>query len=224
MVRVRVSIGYLMLGLLTVAALAGAVAGIAWSPGPQPVGLERAVAATRSLTTYAVSTTVLTSPVPTAGATSQIPSLTSYLTVTPVAARLGVQTTPVTGGSATLTSMSAAGDQLVTSVTTGRVTTTTQTTAPDAISRLAAGFDHYLSLIASASNVTWRGNTYTFSVPAREVAQPGLPGFTVDQARASMSVTVVGGTIGTITVAMTGYGATQYQTVQVTAPARPGQF
>ena len=224
MVRVRVSIGYLMLGLLTVAALAGAVTGIAWSPGPRPVGLERAVAATRSLTTYAVSTTVLTSPVPTAGATSQVPSLTSYLTVTPVAARLGVQATPVTGGSATLTSMSAVGDHLVTSVTTGRVTTTTQTTAPDAVSRLAAGFDHYLSLIASAANVTWRGNTYTFSVPAREVAQPGLPGFTVDQARASMAVTVVGGTIGTITVAMTGYGATQYQTIRVTAPARPGQF
>jgi hypothetical protein len=39
-----------------------------------------------------------------------------------------------------------------------------------------------------------------------------------------MAVTVVGGTVGTITVAMTGYGATQYQTVHVTAPAKPGQF
>ena len=204
MVRVRVSIGYLMLGLLTVAALAGAVTGIAWAPGPQPVGLERAVAATRSLTTYAVSTTVLTSPVPTAGATSQVPSLTSYLTVTPAAARLTVATTPVSGGTTSTTSSVA--------------------TTPGAIAQLASGFDHYLSLIASAPNVTWRGDTYTFSVPARDVAQPGLPGFTVDQARATMAVTVVGGTVGTITVSMTGYGATQYQTLDVTAPAQKGQF
>ena len=222
--RERVAIGYLMLGLLTMAALAGMLTGIAWSPGPQPVGLLRAVASTRALTTYAVSTTVLTSPVPTTGASAQVRTLNSYLTVTPVGARLGIQTTPVTGGSTTVTSMSAVGDRLVTTVTVGHVSHTTETATSDAVSRLASGFDHYLSLIDSASNVTWHGSTYTFSVPARDVAQPGLPGFTVDQSRATMAVTVVGGTIGTVTVAMSGYGATQYQTIDVTAPAQPGQY
>jgi hypothetical protein len=219
-----VAIGYLLLGVVTLAALVGAVAGIAWSPGPQPTGLERAVAATRSLPVYAVSTTVWTSPVPTSGATGGVPSLNSYLTVSDGTARLTVATTPVTVGRPTRTTSSATGDRLVVATTTGRLTSTTVTTTPGAVRRLTAGFDRYLSVAATASNVTWHGATYTFSVPAGEVAQPGLPAFTVAQSRASMAVTVVGGVVGSITVSMAGYGSTQYQTIDVTTPATPGSF
>lgn len=209
----RFAIGYLLLGLLTAAAIAGAVLGAVMSPGPSHARLDQAVRATERASAFSAVIEVRTDLNGLAGgAGSEV--ATTYrtdLTVTGTGSATSVTRFDTISRSSrhSVVAVSADGSTLTVRQQDRGGASVTTMVERDAARRLVEPIHRELQAILTASGVQSRGATYSFSAPASAFEAPGVPGgaglsrlpeYDLRHGEAAVSVTIGGGVVRSVTV------------------------
>jgi len=217
----RGAVGFLLVGVVIVVAIVAASVGVAMSSGGIPANLRHAAQSTLDLTGYSATVTVNTSQADDLGSSSPTPPAVRSAFVSrldyqgssagvPATARL----TTVTGH--TTTTQTGTGSTVVTRTTSKVATVTSTRTVPDAASQVASTVTQYLHVILNASSAQGSGSTYHLAVPATAVPQPGLSAYARDHGQAELAVTLGGGYVRSIVVAVLSPPSSQSQTVAIT--------
>jgi len=230
----RFAIGYLLLGLLTAAAIVGAALGATMSPGPSPARLDRAVRATERAAAFSAVIEVHTDLNGlVGGAGSEV--ATTYrtdLTVTGAGNAAAVTSLDTVSRSSqhSVVAVSAVGSTLTVRQQDRGGASVATVVERDAANSLVMPIRHELQAILSASGVQSRGATYSFTAPARSFAAagvpggadvPGLPGYDLRHGEAAVSVTIGDGVVRSVTVDLLFTPSYQTQHVVFTAVHGP---
>ncbi|MHB1716539.1 MAG: hypothetical protein ACYCV5_04300 [Acidimicrobiales bacterium] len=209
----RFAIGYLLLGLLTAAAIAGAALGAVMSPGPSRARLDQAVRATERASAFSAVIDVHTDLNGLAGgAGSEV--ATTYrtdLTVSGAGKATSVTSLDTVSRSSrqSVVAVSAVGSTLTVRQQDRGGASVATVAERDAAHSLVEPIRHELQAILTASGVQSRGATYSFTAPALSFAAPGVPGgvgvphlpaYDLRHGEAAVSVTIGGGVVRSVTV------------------------
>lgn len=209
----RFAIGYLLLGLLTAVAIAGAALGAVMSPGPSHARLDQAVRATERASAFSAVLEVRTDLNGlVGGAGSEVAA--TYRTDLTVAGRENATSetrldTIARSSRQSVYIVNAVGSTLTTRHQDRGGVSVTTVVEPDAVRSLVEPVRRELQAILSASGVQSRGNTYTFAAPAAQFAAPGIPGavdapglpaYDLRHGQAAVSVTIGDGVVRSVTV------------------------
>ncbi len=209
----RFAIGYLLLGLLTAAAIAGAALGATMSPGTSEVRLDQAVRATERATAFSAVLEVRTDLNGLVGGVGSEVA-TTYRTDLTVAgpesatSETRLDTISRSSRQSVLTASAAGSTLTIRQQDRGGVSVTT-IAERDAARSLVEPIRRELQAILSASGVQSRGTTYSFTAPAASFAAPGvpgapdvpgLPGYDLRHGQATVSVAIGDGVVRSVTV------------------------